>query len=97
MIKKKLLIYSAFIFMFIIQNLSANEIISRYLYNVGDQVRYKIDRILPNKSTYITESNLINIIEFITIASAGDGTDFGDCTTTRNYPSGLSNGHGGLS
>ena len=61
--KKKLLIYSAFIFMFIIQNLSANEIISRYLYNVGDQVRYKIDRILPNQSTYITESNLINIIE----------------------------------
>ena len=63
MIKKNLLIYSAFIFIFIIQNLSANEIISRYLYNVGDQVRYKIDRILPNKSTYITESNLINIIE----------------------------------
>jgi len=61
--KKKLLIYSAFIFMFIIKNLSANEIISRYLYNVGDQVRYKIDRILPNQSTYITESNLINIIE----------------------------------
>ena len=61
--KKKLLIYSAFIFMFIIQNISANEIISRYLYNVGDQVRYKIDRILPNQSTYITESNLINIIE----------------------------------
>ena len=61
--KKKLLIYSTFIFMFIIQNISANEIISRYLYNVGDQVRYKIDRILPNQSTYITESNLINIIE----------------------------------
>jgi len=61
--KKKLLIYSAFIFMFIIKNLSANEIISRYLYNVGDQVRYKIDRVLPNQSTYITESNLINIIE----------------------------------
>jgi hypothetical protein len=61
--KKKLLIYSAFIFMFIIKNLSANEIISRYLYNVGDQVRYKIDRVLPNQSSYITESNLINIIE----------------------------------
>ena len=61
--KKKLRIYSAFIFMFIIKNLSANEIISRYLYNVGDQVRYKIDRVLPNQSTYITESNLINIIE----------------------------------
>ena len=61
--KKKLLIYSAFIFMFILQSLSANEIISRYLYNIGDQVRYKIDRILPNQSTYITESNLINIIE----------------------------------
>ena len=61
--KKKLLIYSAFIFMFIIKNLSANEIISRYLYNVGDQVKYKIDRVLPNQSKYITESNLINIIE----------------------------------
>ena len=50
-------------FIFIIQNLSANEIISRHLYNVGDQVKYKIDRILPNESSYITESNLINIIE----------------------------------
>ena len=63
MIKKNLLICSAFIFIFIIQNLSANEIISRHLYNVGDQVKYKIDRILPNESSYITESNLINIIE----------------------------------
>ena len=63
MIKKNLLIYSAFIFIFMIQNLSANEIIGRYLYNVGDQVKYKIDRILPNESSYIIESNLINIIE----------------------------------
>jgi len=65
MIKKNLLIYGAFIFIFIIQNLSANEIISRHLYNVGDQVRYKIDRILPIESTYIIESNLINIIELL--------------------------------
>ena len=63
MIKKKFFIYNLFIFIFIIQNLSANEIISRHLYNVGDQVKYKIDRILPNESSYITESNLINIIE----------------------------------
>jgi hypothetical protein len=63
MIKKKFFIYSLFIFIFIIQSLSANEVISRHLYNVGDQVRYKIDRILPNESSYITESNLINIIE----------------------------------
>ncbi len=63
MIKKNLLIYSAFIFIFMIQNISANEIIGRYLYNVGDQVKYKIDRILPNESSYIIESNLINIIE----------------------------------
>ena len=63
MIKKKFFIYTLFIFIFIIQSLSANEVISRHLYNVGDQVRYKIDRILPNESSYITESNLINIIE----------------------------------
>ena len=63
MIKKKFFIYNLFIFIFIIQSLSANEVISRHLYNIGDQVRYKIDRILPNESSYITESNLINIIE----------------------------------
>jgi hypothetical protein len=63
MIKKKFFIYNLFIFIFIIQSLSANEVISRHLYNVGDQVRYKIDRILPNESSYITESNLIHIIE----------------------------------
>ena len=63
MIKKKFFIYNLFIFIFIIQSLSANEVISRHLYNVGDQVSYKIDRILPNESSYITESNLINIIE----------------------------------
>ena len=63
MIKKKFFIYNLFIFIFIIQSLSANEVISRHLYNVGDQVRYKIDRILPNESSYITKSNLINIIE----------------------------------
>ena len=59
MIKKNLLICSAFIFIFIIQNLSANEIISRHLYNVGDQVKYKIDRILPNESSYITGQGII--------------------------------------
>ena len=65
MIKKKFFIYNLFIFIFIIQSLSANEVISRHLYNVGDQVRYKIDRILPIESTYIIESNLINIIELL--------------------------------
>ena len=68
--KKKLLIYSAFIFMFIIKNLSANEIISRYLYNVGDQVRYKIDRILPNQSTYITGNQITSYKDGNEIARA---------------------------
>ena len=32
----------------------------------------------------------VNTIEYITMASLGDGTDFGDLTDARGYPSGFS-------
>ena len=37
-----------------------------------------------------------NIIDFITIATAGDATDFGDLTHTTYYSDCISDSHGGL-
>jgi hypothetical protein len=38
-----------------------------------------------------------NVIDYITIASAGNATDFGDLTEARYNLSACSNSHGGLS
>ena len=37
-----------------------------------------------------------NVIDFITIASTGDATDFGDITAARRGLVGTSDSHGGL-
>jgi len=37
-----------------------------------------------------------NVIDYITIASTGNATDFGDLTNTAYNNAGLSNCHGGL-
>ena len=37
-----------------------------------------------------------NTMDFINIASTGNATDFGDLTSARHAPSGVSNAHGGL-
>ena len=37
-----------------------------------------------------------NIIDYVTIASAGDATDFGDLTKAAYYGGGTSDSHGGL-
>ena len=41
-------------------------------------------------------SGYLTAIEYITIASTGNGTSFGDLTVSGEYPAGFSNGHGGL-
>ena len=38
-----------------------------------------------------------NVIDYVTIASTGDATDFGDLVNGRRGSAGYSNGHGGLS
>jgi len=38
-----------------------------------------------------------DVIQYITIASTGDTTDFGDLTGATRGTGGTSNGHGGLS
>jgi len=40
---------------------------------------------------------IIDSIDYITIASTGDAADFGDAATARMFPTGMANGHGGLS
>jgi hypothetical protein len=63
MTKKKKLLCSVFFLIFLIGNLNAKEITERHLYHIGDKISYKIHRILPNESSYITESYLLNIID----------------------------------
>ena len=43
-----------------------------------------------------TEPSVVNKIEYITFATSGNSTDFGDMTSTRTQPSGCSDAHGGL-
>ena len=38
----------------------------------------------------------LNVMEFVTISTAGNTTDFGDLTNTRRFCQGLSDVHGGL-
>ena len=40
--------------------------------------------------------SIVNTIQYITIASTGDTTDFGDLTAARTNSSGSSGSHGGL-
>ena len=40
---------------------------------------------------------VISSIDYITIASTGDAADFGDTATARMFPTGMAQGHGGLS
>ena len=46
---------------FILNFANAEQIDDRYLYSVGDEIRYEIETILPNKSHFITTSKLISI------------------------------------
>ena len=39
----------------------------------------------------------VNTIDYVTIASTGNATDFGDMTQAGGQGAAISNGHGGLS
>jgi hypothetical protein len=41
-------------------------------------------------------SNKLNVIDYVTIASTGNATDFGDLAMVLEAPTGCSNAHGGL-
>ena len=59
----KFLAYFAIFFIVFYKNLSASEIVNRHLYNLGDEISFAIETILPNKSSYISMSRLIDIKE----------------------------------
>jgi len=59
-------IFKTLLFLILIQlintyTLCANEIIDRFRYNLGDEISFSIETILPNKSKYISISKLIEI------------------------------------
>ena len=37
-----------------------------------------------------------SVIDYVAFATQGDAVDFGDLTSARHAPSGVSNAHGGL-
>ena len=59
----KFLAFVAISFIIFYKDLLASEITSRHLYNLGDEISFSIETILPNKSTYISISRLIDIKE----------------------------------
>ena len=59
----RIITYVTLYFIFNLSYLFANEIENRYIYNIGDEVRYELETILPNKSKFITTSKLVSINE----------------------------------
>ena len=57
-----------------------------------------VDNLLSNEiSAFISvNSDLLNTISFITIQTTGDSQDFGDLTSAKGYPSGMSNSTRGV-
>ncbi len=56
----KILIY---ILLINIKNVTADEIADRFKYEIGDEISYNIETILPNKAQYVSKSKLLNIID----------------------------------
>ncbi len=59
----KILIYLLLILLIHIKNLTADEIADRFKYEIGDEISYNIETILPNKAQYVSKSKLLNIID----------------------------------
>ena len=59
----RIITYIILYFTFNLCYVFANEIKSRHIYNIGDEVNYEIETNLPNKSKYITTSKLISVNE----------------------------------
>ena len=58
-----LIIYIILSFIIFINHLNANEITNRYQYKLGENISYKVDTILPGKSSYIIKAHLVKIID----------------------------------
>ena len=59
----RIVTYLVLLLSFNLSFLFANEIENRHVYNIGDEVSYEIETILPNKSKFITTSKLISANE----------------------------------
>lgn len=59
----KIIIYLLLILLIHIKNVTADEIADRFKYEIGDEISYNIETILPNKAQYVSKSKLLNIID----------------------------------
>ena len=52
----------------------------------------------PTRAVFAGGSNpsSSDVIEYVQIMTTGNAVDFGNLTAARNYPTSVSNGHGGL-
>ncbi len=50
----------------------------------------------PTRAVFAGGSPGTNAMEYVQIMTTGDTIDFGDLSVARNYPTSVSNGHGGL-
>ena len=57
----KYLIIFSIIILSIVTRIHANEIENRFLYNIGDEIEYQIEKILPNEVSYIIKAHLIAV------------------------------------
>ena len=58
---KKYLIIFSIIILSIATRIHANEIENRFLYNIGDEIEYQIEKILPNKASYTIKAHLLAV------------------------------------
>ena len=47
-------------------------------------------------TAFTSSAFVTNTVDYVTIASTGNATDFGDLATVQNAGGGCSNAHGGL-
>jgi len=57
----KYLIIFSIIILSIVTRIHANEIENRFLYNIGDEIKYQIEKTLPNKASYIIKAHLLAV------------------------------------
>ena len=56
---------------------------------------FRVDKITNRDGSGFTPG-ITNAVDYVTIATTGNASDFGDLTSNRAYMASFSNAHGGL-
>jgi len=58
---QKIIFSTLIIFLILTNNSFSNEILNRHLYEIGDEIKYEVETLLPNKSKFFTTSKLVAV------------------------------------